>query len=58
MDDPKIIAKNIIKSILKQNKETYFGFPESLFVRINAIFPSLVDKGTAEQNKIAKKYAK
>ncbi len=58
MDEPQKIAKNIIKAIIKQNPEKYFGFPESLFVRINAIFPSLVDKGTRQQNKIAQKYLK
>jgi short-subunit dehydrogenase len=56
MDQPDFVAKQIIKSIIKDHKEKYLGFPESLFVRINAIFPGLVDKATRSQNKAAKKY--
>ncbi len=56
MDEPEKIAKKIIRSIIKKEKERYFGFPESLFVRINALFPSLVDMGTKKQNQQAKKY--
>lgn len=56
MDSPDWVAKKIIKSIIKNNKEKYLGFPESLFVRINAIFPGIVDIATRSQNKIAEKY--
>jgi len=56
MDQPEAVAKQIVSSIIKQHKNKYLGFPESLFVRINAIFPGLVDLATREQNKIAKKY--
>ncbi|MCU7939858.1 MAG: SDR family oxidoreductase [gamma proteobacterium symbiont of Bathyaustriella thionipta] len=38
MDSPDWVAKQIIHSIIKNKKEKYLGFPESLFVRINAIF--------------------
>ena len=58
MDEPAKVAQSIIKAMTKEKNEAYFGFPESLFVRINAIFPSLVDMGTKGQNKIAKKYIK
>ncbi|RKZ97160.1 MAG: short chain dehydrogenase, partial [Gammaproteobacteria bacterium] len=56
MDTPEKVAKQIVDSILKEHKEKYLGFPESLFVRINALFPSLVDRATRGQNKIAQKY--
>ncbi len=56
MDDPELVAKQIIQSIINDDKEKYIGFPESLFVRINAIFPALVDIATRSQNKIAEKY--
>ncbi len=58
MDDPDFVAKKIIESIIKENKEKYLGFPESLFVRINAILPGLVDMATRSQNKIAEKYVR
>ncbi len=56
MDSPEYVAKQIVRSIVKQDKDRYLGFPESLFVRINALIPGLVDKATRGQNKIAKKY--
>lgn len=55
MDSPEIVAKWIIESIIKQNKEKYLGFPESLFVRINAVLPGIVDMATRAQNNIAEK---
>jgi short-subunit dehydrogenase len=43
MDPPEAIALRIVAAIREHKKDVYFGFPESLFVRINAIFPRLVD---------------
>ncbi|MFK5986437.1 MAG: SDR family oxidoreductase [Pseudomonadota bacterium] len=57
MDKPEDVARKIVIAIEKQHKEVYLGFPESLFVRINALFPRLVDFATKAQNKIAQKYA-
>ena len=45
-----------INAIIKQQKDTFLGFPEKLFVRINAIFPRLVDLATHSQNQQAKQY--
>jgi len=56
MDKPELVAKEIIRSMIKNHKTRYIGFPESLFARINAIFPTLVDSATRSQNRIAKKY--
>jgi len=58
MDTAESVAKQIVSSIVKEHKEKYLGFPESLFVRINALLPALVDMATRSQNKIAKKYIK
>jgi len=58
MDSPEWVAKKIIQSIVNNTKEKYLGFPESFFVRINAIFPGIVDLATRAQNKIAGKYTK
>jgi len=56
MDEPDLVAKQIVQSIIRSQKDKYLGFPESLFVRINAVFPGIVDLATRSQNKIAKKY--
>ncbi len=58
MDDPEHVVGRIVEAIEKERKEAYFGFPESLFVRINAILPRLVDKALASQNRIARRFAK
>jgi short-subunit dehydrogenase len=44
MDEPEVIARRIVEAIRVGRPEAYFGFPESLFVRINALFPGLVDR--------------
>ena len=56
MDQPELVATWIVDSIIKDHKEKYLGFPESLFVRINAILPGIVDIATRSQNKIAQKF--
>jgi len=56
MDKPEVVAQQIIKAISKEQKDVFLGFPESLFVRINALLPRLVDMATKTQNSIAQKY--
>ena len=50
MDDPLLVARHIVHAIEKGQAEHYVGFPESLFVRINAVLPSLVDGAMRKQN--------
>jgi short-subunit dehydrogenase len=57
MDEPDAVAEQILKIIRKGEKERHLGFPESLFVRINAILPGLVDRALRKQNRDARKYA-
>ena len=58
MDEPDAVAGMILEAIIAGKKEAYFGFPESLFARINGILPGVVDNGTAAQNRIARGFAK
>jgi len=57
MDEPDAVAVQIVKCIRKGKKETHLGFPESFFVRINAVFPGLVDRAVRKQNRAARKHA-
>lgn len=58
MDPPEQIARRIVEAIRGRKKDVYFGFPESLFVRINAIFPRLVDGAlSANDRKAARLFA-
>ena len=54
MDTPEYVVAKIIQAISKKKKDVYIGFPESLFVRINAILPRVVDKALAADDKKAK----
>jgi short-subunit dehydrogenase len=53
MDDPQQVAERIFQAMLAREKDVYLGFPEKLFVRINALLPRLVDKATAKDTAIA-----
>ncbi len=57
MDEPEPIAQAIVRAIEKERKELYLGFPESLFARINAVFPALLDMALAKQAAILSRYA-
>jgi short-subunit dehydrogenase len=50
MDEPQLVAEHIVHAIAKDQAEHYIGFPECLFVRINALLPSLVDGAMRKQN--------
>jgi short-subunit dehydrogenase len=58
MDEPEWVAGRIVASIEKERKDVYLGFPESLFVRINALLPRLVDGALHKQNSKMLPYAK
>jgi short-subunit dehydrogenase len=53
LDEPDVIAERIVEAIRKERPEAYFGFPESLFVRVNAVFPGLVDRALSSNDRKA-----
>jgi len=56
-DEPAFVASKIICAMQKKKCEAYIGFPESLFARINAVLPSIVDRALKKQNAVAKTHA-
>ncbi|MEO6184928.1 MAG: SDR family NAD(P)-dependent oxidoreductase [Steroidobacteraceae bacterium] len=44
MDPPELVAARIVATVGAPVNSVVIGFPESLFVRINALAPSLVDR--------------
>ena len=48
-DEPADVARAVMTSIDRGGADSYFGWPEKLFVRINSIFPRLVDKSLMKQ---------
>ena len=57
-DEPQAVAESIIKAIENDKKEKYIGFPESLFARINAILPGLVDSSLNKQSPLMRDFAR
>lgn len=50
VDEPAAVATQILAAITRANKhETYIGWPEKLFVKINALLPALVDGSLRKQ---------
>jgi len=58
MDDPSLVAAEVMRDIHGQAKaDKYMGWPEKLFVRINALFPGLVDNSLRKQLPIIRRFA-
>ncbi|HSW15042.1 MAG TPA: SDR family oxidoreductase [Solimonas sp.] len=56
-DDPEVVAGALLKAIETNRRERYLGWPEKLFVRINAWFPRLVDAALRKQGEQMRPYA-
>jgi short-subunit dehydrogenase len=57
MDPPEQVAAAIVRAIEQERHEVYLGWPEKLFVRINAVLPGLVDGALRKQQAIMRKFA-
>lgn len=53
MDEPLRVARQIAAAISQRRKDVYIGFPESLFVRLNALLPRAVDAALAGNDRKA-----
>ena len=53
MDAPEPTARRIIDAIRARRRDAYLGFPEAIFVRLNAILPGLVDRALAGNDRKA-----
>lgn len=59
MDEPQAIAERILAAVRARKREAYFGFPESVFVRLNALLPGVVDQAlSANDRKAARLFAR
>ncbi len=48
-DEPDEVARAIVRAMAGNRRERYFGWPECFFVRLNGLFPRLVDQGLRSQ---------
>lgn len=51
LDDPAWVGAQVRRALEKDREEVFLGFPESLFVRLNALLPRLVDRALRKQNR-------
>ncbi len=58
MDEPAVVARALVRALEKDKDEAYFGWPESLFVRINALLPRLVDRALRGQARTMARFAR
>ncbi len=56
-DEPSVVARHVVRAIEADREDYYIGWPESLFVRINAWFPRLVDMALRKQNDKTREFA-
>jgi len=48
-DTPADVARQVIDAIERDHADTYLGWPEKFFVRLNALLPRLVDQSMMKQ---------
>lgn len=58
VDSAELVADEFIKTLKLQNPHScYLGWPEKFFVRLNGLFPKLVDKALVKQLPIIRRFA-
>jgi short-subunit dehydrogenase len=58
MDDPAVVAACILRALRGGRDEVYLGWPEKLFVRLNALWPRLVDRALRRQLPVVRGFAR
>lgn len=59
MDDPDEVAQEVMQVIRgPANSDRYIGWPEKFFVRLNALFPQIVDSSLRKQLPTIRRFAK
>jgi len=57
LDEPDQVAAQILQAIENERDEAYLGWPEKLFMRINALLPGFIDRVTAKQTRETRRFA-
>jgi short-subunit dehydrogenase len=57
-DPAKVVALAVLNQLQNESDRVSVGWPEKLFLKINGIFPSLVDKAIGKQLQQIKNFAK
>lgn len=58
VDEPDVVAQAVAQLLgQRQSQRRYLGWPEKLFVRLNALLPALVGKALSKQLPIIRRYS-
>jgi len=57
MDDPQLVAEAVIHMLKKDKTSLYLGWPEKLFVRVNSLFPKIVDNALRGKLSVIRDFA-
>ncbi|MBA4742989.1 MAG: SDR family oxidoreductase [Azoarcus sp.] len=57
MDSPQQVAAAVLLALTSGRKETYLGWPERLFVRINGLLPRCVDRALRKHLPVVRRFA-
>ncbi|MET4735159.1 short-subunit dehydrogenase [Thalassospira sp. MBR-102] len=57
-DDPRDVARQIVNAIEQDKTDVRIGWPERLFALINAVIPSIVDRGLRKNTTIGEEILK
>ncbi|GLK88487.1 SDR family oxidoreductase [Pseudomonas turukhanskensis] len=56
VDEPQWVASEVMQAVQRNLSELYLGWPEKLFVRLNGMLPSLVDRALRKQLPIIRSF--
>lgn len=57
MDPPGRVAAAVLMALLREREETYLGWPERFFVRINGLLPRCVDRALRKHLPVVRRFA-
>ena len=57
MDEPQMVADALVYMLINNKTSMYLGWPENLFIRINSIFPKLVDNALGSKLATIRRFA-
>lgn len=57
VDSPALVARKIVAALEGRRNERFIGWPERLFVKINALLPSVVDRAMRKPARLAQQHS-
>ena len=57
MDEPMVVAGALLNLLAKSSGTSYIGWPERFFIKLNGLFPALVDRALGKQLPAIRRHA-